>query len=463
MSTELIAQAKAGDQDAFRELVEPYRAELHVHCYRISARSRTPRTRCRRRCSRPGEGSAGSRRASVRTWLYSVATNRALNVLRAASGDLRWTCRRTSPSRAHAAHRALWLEPYPDVLFENELAVAPGPEARYEAKEAISLAFVTALQLLPRGSARVILRDVLGFRAAEVADMLESTEESVTSAPQARRATLESRRTEVDAPPLPDSPAERELVGRLAAAFEENDVDGIVALLADDVRLTMPPLPLEYIGPKEARRFYAIVAARPGPSLGPDQANGQPALAFYSRDPSGEVFRATSLMVVTLAGSRIAALASTPTSCGAGLPRILPEFLPTGRRRRHDEHPTGAVGPRAAGSTRVLRGRVRRVRGSSGRRGRRHRRAARDRRCDLLDRPDVLGDEAPRPHRDRWCHRSDAPRRRRSGRVQRRAVAAGATETSPVAHEHGWRVGRVTDPFGHEWEIGTPVAAWPPP
>ena len=118
---------------------------------------------------------------------------------------------------------------------------------------------------------------------------------------------MESRRTEVDAPPLPDSPAERELVGRLAAAFEENDVDGIVALLADDVRLTMPPLPLEYIGLKEARRFYAIVAARPGKRrLVPTKANGQPALAFYSRDPSGEVFRATSLMVVTLAGSRIA-------------------------------------------------------------------------------------------------------------------------------------------------------------
>jgi hypothetical protein len=128
----------------------------------------------------------------------------------------------------------------------------------------------------------LILRDVLGFRAAEVAEMLDSSMESVTSALKRARATLESRPRAVDeAPPHPDSPAERELVDRLAAAFEANDVDGIVALLTDDVRLTMPPLPLEYVGLEDARRFYAIVAARPGRRrLVPTRANGQPALAF---------------------------------------------------------------------------------------------------------------------------------------------------------------------------------------
>lgn len=331
MSTELIAQAKAGDQDAFRELVEPYRAELHVHCYRILGSVQDAEDALQETLLAAWRGLGGfEERASVRTWLYSVATNRALNVLRAAKRrpqvDMPPDVSLPEPTRLT---EALWLEPYPDVLFENELAVAPGPEARYEAKEAISLAFVTALQLLPaRQRAVLILRDVLGFRAAEVADMLESTEESVTSALKRARATLESRRTEVDAPPLPDSPAERELVGRLAAAFEENDVDGIVALLADDVRLTMPPLPLEYIGLEEARRFYAIVAARPGKRrLVPTKANGQPALAFYSRDPSGEVFRATSLMVVTLAGSRITALTRFDADVlrHFGLPRILPE------------------------------------------------------------------------------------------------------------------------------------------
>jgi RNA polymerase sigma-70 factor (ECF subfamily) len=222
----------------------------------------------------------------------------------------------------------LWLDPYPDVLIESELAGPPGPEARYETKEAISLAFVTALQLLPaRQRAVLILRDVLGFRAAEVADMLDTSLDSVTSALKRARATLEHRpRTE--APPAPDSPAERELVGRLAAAFEANDVDGIVALLADDVRLTMPPLPLEFIGREEAKRFYAIVAARPGRRrLVPTRANGQPALAFYSRDPTGGVFRATSLMVITLEGRGVTALTRFDPSVIShfGLPRILPE------------------------------------------------------------------------------------------------------------------------------------------
>jgi RNA polymerase sigma-70 factor (ECF subfamily) len=173
----------------------------------------------------------------------------------------------------------------------------------------------------------LILRDVLGFRAAEVADMLETTVDSVTSALKRARATLENR-PRVEAPPQPDSPAERELVEALAAAFEANDVDGIVALLADDVRLSMPPLPLEFIGREEARRFYAIVAARPGRRrLIQTRANGEPALAFYSRDATGGVFRATSLMVVTLSGERIAALTRFDPSVlqHFGLPRILPE------------------------------------------------------------------------------------------------------------------------------------------
>jgi RNA polymerase sigma-70 factor (TIGR02960 family) len=222
----------------------------------------------------------------------------------------------------------LWLEPYPDVLIDEELSGSPGPEARYETKEAISLTFVTALQLLPaRQRAVLILRDVLGFRAAEVARMIDSTVESVTSALKRARATLESR-PHAEAPPLPDSPAERQLVGRLAAAFEANDVDGIVALLADDVRLTMPPLPVEYVGHDDARRFYAVVVARPGRRrLVPTRANGQPAFAFYSRDDTGDVFRATSLMVVTLVGDRIAALARFDPSVlqHFGLPRILPD------------------------------------------------------------------------------------------------------------------------------------------
>jgi RNA polymerase sigma-70 factor, ECF subfamily len=329
VSTELIELAKAGDQDAFRELVEPYRAELHVHCYRILGSVQDAEDALQETLLAAWRGLGGFEgRASVRTWLYSVATNRALNMLRAArrrpTVEMPPDVSLPEPTRSA---EPLWLEPYPDVLIDD-LAGLPGPESRYETTEAISLAFVTALQLLPaRQRAVLILRDVLGFRAAEVAEMLESTVESVTSALKRARATLE-RRPHADAPPEPDSPAERELVGRLAAAFEANDVDGIVALLADDVRLTMPPLPLEYVGRDEAARFYGIVAARPGRRrIVETRANGQPALAFYSRDPSGNVFRATSLMVVTLGGSQITALVRFDPAVlrHFGLPRMMPD------------------------------------------------------------------------------------------------------------------------------------------
>jgi RNA polymerase sigma-70 factor (TIGR02960 family) len=329
MSAELLARAKAGDREAFGGLVEPYRAELHMHCYRILGSIQDAEDALQETLLAAWQGIGRyEERASVRTWLYSIATNRALNMLRAARRrpQVEMPPDVSLPEPTQTAE-PLWLDPYPDVLIESELA-PPGPEARYETKEAISLAFVTALQLLPaRQRAVLILRDVLGFRAAEVAEMLDTTLDSVTSALKRARATLENRpRTE--APPPPDSPTERTLVDGLAEAFEANDVDGIVALLADDVRLSMPPLPLAFIGRKEARRFYAIVAARPGRRrLVQTRANGQPALAFYSRDPTGGVFRATSLMVVTLEGGRVTALTRFDPSVlpHFGLPRILPE------------------------------------------------------------------------------------------------------------------------------------------
>ena len=331
MSTDLLELATAGDQEAFRELVEPYRRELHLHCYRILGSIQDAEDALQETLLAAWRGLAGfEQRASVRTWLYSVATNRALNMLRAAKRrpevGMPPNVALPEPTRPT---EPLWLEPYPDVLLGDDLGSPPGPEARYEAKEAISLAFVTALQLLPaRQRAVLILRDVLGFRAAEVARMLDSTVESVTSALKRARATLDGRPRPESSPPPPDSPVERKLVGRLAAAFEANDVDAIVALLADDVRLAMPPLPLEYIGRDEATRFYSVVATRPGRRrLVRTRANGQPALAFYSQDVEGGEYVASSLTVVTVAGDRCIALDRFDAGVlrHFGLPHVMPD------------------------------------------------------------------------------------------------------------------------------------------
>jgi RNA polymerase sigma-70 factor (TIGR02960 family) len=332
VSTDLLELARTGDQDAFRELVEPYRRELHLHCYRILGSIQDAEDALQETLLAAWRGLGGfEQRSSVRTWLYSVATNRTLNMLRAAKrgpqAELPMPPNVSLPEPTRRSE-PVWLEPYPDVLLDADLESPPGPEARYEAKEAISLAFVTTLQLLPaRQRAVLILRDVLGFRASEVAGMLDSTEESVTSALKRARAKVDGRPRPTETPPPPDSPVERELVERLAAAFEANDVDGIVALLADDVRLAMPPLPLEYVGRDEAARFYRVVSTRPGRRrLVQTRANGQPALAFYSQDIDGAEYVATSLTVVTLAGDRFVALDRFDASVFRrfGLPRILP-------------------------------------------------------------------------------------------------------------------------------------------
>jgi RNA polymerase sigma-70 factor (ECF subfamily) len=222
----------------------------------------------------------------------------------------------------------VWLEPYPDVLLEGLSANPPGPEARYEAREAISLAFVTAVQLLPpRQRAVLILRDVLGFRANEVAEMLDSTAESVTSALKRARATL-ARQTppagDRQPPPPPHSAAERELVEQLTRAFESSDVEAIVALLSEDVQFAMPPL--EYHGRELAARFLVAVTPQQRPRVVATRANGQPAVGLYVRDTGGGVFHAMGLLVLTLAGEEICAITRFDNSVlpRFGLPRKLP-------------------------------------------------------------------------------------------------------------------------------------------
>jgi RNA polymerase sigma-70 factor, ECF subfamily len=227
----------------------------------------------------------------------------------------------------------VWFEPYPDALLDGVPDAAPGPEARYESKEAITLAFVAGLSHLPpRQRAVLVLRDVLGFRAVEVAEMLETSEPSVNSALQRARSALEDRLSTRDREraPLPRSPEERELVGRFAEAFQSGDVDRLVALLTDDALLTMPPEPLEYEGRAAIAEFLSTVPA--GGRLDrfrlvATRAHGQPAFGFYLKDPHCPIGRASGVLVLTLDGDRISAMTAfhdTGVFLHFGLPRTLP-------------------------------------------------------------------------------------------------------------------------------------------
>jgi RNA polymerase sigma-70 factor (TIGR02960 family) len=339
VTADLIARAQTGDGDAFGQLIEPYRRELQVHCYRILGSVQDAEDALQETLLAAWRGLDGFEgRSSVRTWLYKVATSRCLNALRSG--------RRHAPTGGAPGEVALppgvdpppptrlgevvWLEPYPDMLLEGLADNAPGPEARYEAREAISLAFITALQLLPpRQRAVLILRDVLGFHASEVAAMLDTTEESVTSALKRARAAVQQRRHSAqEPPPLPGSAGEQAFIARLTRAYETGDIDDVVAMLTDDVLLAMPPLPLEYQGRELAARFIATVVFRQGRSyrLVPTRANGQLALAAYVAEPGTGIARANSLLVLTLAGTRIAVMTRFAETL---FPRFgLPDRLP---------------------------------------------------------------------------------------------------------------------------------------
>ena len=228
----------------------------------------------------------------------------------------------------------LWLEPYPDTLLGDLPDAAPGPEARYEARESVSLAFVTALQHLPpRQRAVLVLRDVLGFRAAETAAILGCTVDAANNLLKRARATSASHLPPGgrDRAPLPGSAREQQIMARFADAFEHGDVPAIVALLTDDAWLTMPPLPFEYQGRDPIGHFYETIVFRHGTRrarLIPTRANGQPAFGRYLRDPHAPVAHAHGLIVLTLAGMRISAVTAFTDNSFLprfGLPRTLPE------------------------------------------------------------------------------------------------------------------------------------------
>lgn len=335
MTANLLTRARAGDQEAFRQLVEPYRHPLQLHCYRILGSVHDADDALQETLLSAWQGLGGfEERSSVRTWLYRVATNCCLKAQRSRRRSQGVGSPPAWPDLPEPTRlgQVLWLQPYPDLLVDQLMDTAPGPEARFETREAVSLAFVTALQLLPaRQRAVLILRDVLGFHAREVARVLDSTEESVTSALKRARATLQRRLPgsgKREQSPAPGSAAERELVERFTRAFEAKDVPGIVGLLTEDVWLTMPPIPLEWQGRDLADRFLTATAIRQvRPRLVATRANGQPAFGIYVYDPQARILHATGLLVLTLAGDRICAMTRFDTSMLAyfGLPRILPD------------------------------------------------------------------------------------------------------------------------------------------
>ena len=219
MATDLIDRARAGDGQAFRQLVEPYQRELQVHCYRILGSAQDAEDAMQETLLAAWRGLSGfEQRSSLRTWLYRIATTRSLNALRSASRrpPMEWSSRDVDPPEPTRFGEVPWLEPYPDLLLAELPDDAPGPQARYEAREAISLAFVAALQVLPpRQRAALILRDVLGFATSEAAEILRASEQSVASAVKRARATLARELPgQREAPPPPRSRSEERRVGK---------------------------------------------------------------------------------------------------------------------------------------------------------------------------------------------------------------------------------------------------------
>jgi RNA polymerase sigma-70 factor (ECF subfamily) len=331
---QLLARARSGDGDAFAELTGPFRRELQVHCYRILGSAADAEDMLQETMMAAWRGLGRfQERSSLRTWLHVIATNKCLNHLRAGRGGPLPVPRVPLPAPTRSGE-PLWLEPYPDALLGDLPDAAPGPEARYEARESVSLAFVTALQHLPpRQRAALVLRDVLGFRSAEAAGILGCTVGAANNLLKRARATIAGQLPPGgrDQAPLPGSAREQQVTARFADAFEGGDVPAIVALLSDDAILTMPPFPFEYQGLAVIGNFMDAVSFRYGTQrsrLVATRANGQPAFGRYLSDPHAPISHAQGMLVLTLAGDRIRAITGfTDNSVLArfGLPRTLPD------------------------------------------------------------------------------------------------------------------------------------------
>jgi len=301
---ELLARARAGDEDAFGVVIAPYLRELHAHCYRMLGSVHDAEDVLQEVLMRAWRHlGTFDERGSVRGWLYRIATNRCLTARsRAAASPAAALSPAPPPPNAPDVEVAA-LAPYPDEWL-RELAGPGDPAIGYEIRESVQLAFLTVIQLLPpRQRAVLLLRDGLGFSAAETAQILQASQATVTSALQRARATLNSHRTSGRLRPssAPDLVAERALADRFTAAWHACDIPALVSVLAEDCLLTMPPAPLAYRGREAVGSFFATVPAGgdlTAIQLIPTRANEQPAVAAYLRD--GTTARAYGIMVLTV-------------------------------------------------------------------------------------------------------------------------------------------------------------------
>ena len=323
----LIEGARRGEGDAFGRLVKPYRPELHAHCYRLLGSVHDADDALQDALLRAWRGLPGfDDRRPLRPWLYKIATNVCLNL--AASRPRRWV---PVDYRSAGGDEPVWVEPYPD----EQLGLPDGyasPEARYEQREAVELAFIAALQHLPaQQRAVLILRDVLGFSAREAAGMLDATPTSVHSTTQRARQTIRARlpgQSQQQAMRSLGDRRLRELAQRLADALEAGQVEAIVAMLAEDATFAMPPYPDWCRGRDAVSRSWLIPAGSPtGVRCLPARANGQLALGAYKLEPGQGCYLPVALDVLSWQGSRIIAVTAFRTP--ALFPRFgLPDKLP---------------------------------------------------------------------------------------------------------------------------------------
>ncbi len=310
MSDEVLASAKGGDQGAFARLVSPYRRELRAHCYRMSGSLHDADDLLQESLLRAWKGlGTFEGRASVRTWLYRVTTNACLDALdqrasRRLPPDLGPPSAPSDPVGPPAFERP-WLEPCPSELYSE----TAGPDARYDARESVALAFLVALQLLPaKQRAVLILRDVLGWQASECGELLGMSVAAVNSALQRARETLATKA----APETKPSPSLTEVLGRYVRAWEQADVSSLVALLSDDATLSMPPMSEWFRGAAAIGASIGAMVltaeARGKFRLVETSANGLPAFMAYQRDAESGVFRPLALHVLELAGDRISSI-----------------------------------------------------------------------------------------------------------------------------------------------------------